>query len=138
MYLWLYVDGGKKNNTHYSLCTFDQANVGWVTLSSIWAVSSRLTTCSFLECANCQQLWPTNSSNHMLCISNNVAFFPLCCQNTSSRRIRMDGLMATLAYNDHGSSFPMLLTIGHWVAPCTMGKHDAFWFSNLKKPSTQN
>jgi hypothetical protein len=48
----------------------------------------------------------------------------------------MDGQMATLAYNDHRSSFPMLLTIGHRVAPCTMGKHDALWFSNLKKPST--
>jgi hypothetical protein len=50
----------------------------------------------------------------------------------------MDGPMATLAYNDHKSPFPMLLTIGHQVAPCTMGKHDAFWFSNLKKLSTQN
>jgi hypothetical protein len=30
----------------------------------------------------------------------------------------------------------MLLTIGHRVAPCTMGKHNALWFSNLKKPST--
>jgi hypothetical protein len=48
----------------------------------------------------------------------------------------MDGQMETLAYNDHRSSFPMLLTIGHQVAPCTMGKHDTLWFSNLKKPPT--
>jgi hypothetical protein len=48
----------------------------------------------------------------------------------------MDGQVATLAYNDHRSSFSMLLTIGHQVDPCTMGKHNALWFSNLKKPST--
>ncbi len=48
----------------------------------------------------------------------------------------MDGQVATLAYNDHRSFFSMLLTIGHRVAPCTMGKHNALWFSNLKKPST--
>jgi hypothetical protein len=30
----------------------------------------------------------------------------------------------------------MLLTIGHPVVPCTMGKHNALSFSNLKKPST--
>jgi hypothetical protein len=44
--------------------------------------------------------------------------------------------MATLAYNDHKSSFPMLLIVRHQLAPCTMGKHDALWFSNLKKPLT--
>jgi hypothetical protein len=44
--------------------------------------------------------------------------------------------MATLTYNDHRSSFPMLLTIGHQVASYTMGKHDAIWFSYLKKLST--
>jgi hypothetical protein len=48
----------------------------------------------------------------------------------------MDGQVATLPYNDHRSSFSMLLTIGHQAAPCTMGKHNALWFSNLKKPST--
>jgi hypothetical protein len=44
--------------------------------------------------------------------------------------------MATLPYNDHKSSFSMMLTIRHQVVPCTMGKHNALWFSNLKKPST--
>jgi hypothetical protein len=48
----------------------------------------------------------------------------------------MDGQMATFTYNDHRSSFSMLLTIGHQIVPCTMGKHNALWFSNLKKPST--
>jgi hypothetical protein len=46
----------------------------------------------------------------------------------------MDGQMTTLACNDHRSFFPMLLTIGHQVVPCKMGKHDAFWFSNLEEP----
>jgi hypothetical protein len=44
----------------------------------------------------------------------------------------MDGQMATFAYNDHRSSFLMLLTIGHQVALCTMGKCDALWFLNTK------
>ncbi len=96
LYFWLLTNGGEENGTHFSLCASDQTNVcqtnvGWVTLSSIQVMSSRLTTCSFLEYANYQQSWPTNSSNHMLCISDKVAFFPLCCQSTSSRRFRMDG-----------------------------------------------
>jgi adenylosuccinate lyase len=48
----------------------------------------------------------------------------------------MDGQMANLAYDDHRSSFSMLLTIGHPAVPCTMGKHNALWFSNMNKPST--
>jgi hypothetical protein len=40
----------------FSLCASDQTNAGWVTLSSIQAVSSRLTTYSFLEYANYQWL----------------------------------------------------------------------------------
>jgi hypothetical protein len=51
------------------------------------------------------------------------------------KEVQMDGRMATLAYNDHRSSLSMLLTIGHPVVPCTMGKHNALWFSILKKPS---
>jgi hypothetical protein len=72
----------------------------------------------------------------MLCIFDKAAFFPLCCESTSSKRFKIYGEMATLGYNDHRSSFSMLLTIGHQVVPCTMGKHNALWFSNLKKPST--
>jgi hypothetical protein len=134
LYLWLFVDGGEKNGTHSSLCTSNQANVGWVTFSSIWDVSSKLTTCSFLECANCQQLWPTNSSIVCCAFPTRWPSFHYVVKSTSSRRFKMDGSMAIFAYNNHRSSFPMLLTIRHWVAPCTMGKHDAFWFSNLKKP----
>jgi hypothetical protein len=33
----------------------------------------------------------------------------------------MDSQMATLTYNDHRSSFTMLLTIRHQFVPCTMG-----------------
>jgi hypothetical protein len=122
LYLWLLADGREENGTHFSLCASDQANVEWVILSSIQVVNSRLTTYSFLEYANYQQSCPTNSSNHMLCIFDKVAFFPLCCQSTSSKRFEMDGQMVTLAYNDHRSSFSMLLTIRHPAVPCTMGK----------------
>jgi hypothetical protein len=53
LYFWLLTDGGEENGTHSSLCASNQTNVGLVTLSSIQAMSSRLTTYSFLEYANC-------------------------------------------------------------------------------------
>jgi hypothetical protein len=128
--LWLLANGGEKNGTHSSLCALNQANVGWVTLSNIQAMSSRLTTYSFLEYANSQLSWPTNPSNRLLCIFDKMAFFLLCCQSTSSRRFKMYGQIAVLAYNDHRSSFPMLLTIRH---SCSM-HHRQAWCPLFFKP----
>jgi hypothetical protein len=54
LYLWIPIDGGEKNGTHSSLCASNQANVGWVTLSNVQAMNSRLTTYSFLKYANYQ------------------------------------------------------------------------------------